>query len=114
MPREVNILSAAAPSSLALVEAGAKIAPDLRVRTLDRVVTEIVDDRGRAVLSVQMPERVENPAEIARLAPWATRAAPVWWTEAWVPWGPTGEVGVAIVQAFAASIDAALLVEDGA
>lgn len=113
MPREVILLSAAEPSSLALVEAGADVAPELRVRTLEQVVTEIVDDRGTAVLSVQTPERVENPAEIARLAPWATLDAPVWWTEAWVPWGSAGDVGVAIVRAFAAAIDAQLIVEDG-
>lgn len=113
MPREVIILSAEPPSSLALVEAGADIAPDLRARTLERVVTEFVNDRGSAVLSVQVPERVENPAEIARLAPWATLEAPVWWTDAWVPWGAAGEVGVAIVRAFAAAVDAQLIVEDG-
>ncbi|MBT1678094.1 hypothetical protein [Curtobacterium aurantiacum] len=113
MPREVILLCAEAPSSLALVEAGADIAPDLRVRTLDRVVTEIVDDRGSAVLSVQEPERIDNAAEIARLAPWATLGAPVWWTEAWAPWGPAGDVGIAVVRSFAAAIDAQCSIADG-
>lgn len=113
MPREVLLLSREAPTALALVEAGAAVAPDLRVRTLEQVVTEIVDGRGVAVLSVQMPELVENPAEVARLAPWASAVGPVWWTEAWVPWGAPGEVGVAIARAFAAEADAELIVEDG-
>ncbi|WP_420368220.1 hypothetical protein [Curtobacterium sp. L1-20] len=113
MPREVILLSTEQPSSLALVEAGADVAPDLRVRTLERVVTQVVDDRGTAVLSVQQPERVENADEIARLAPWATLGAPLWWTEAWVPWGASGDVGIAIVRAFAAALDAELIVEDG-
>ncbi|WP_412163983.1 hypothetical protein [Curtobacterium flaccumfaciens] len=115
MPRELLILSATAPESAAFVGAGAGIAPDLRVRTLDGgAVTEVVDRRGRAVLSVQVPELVENPAEVARLAPWSSLSAPVWWTEAWAPWGEQGEVGVAIARAFAEAIGAEVLVEDGA
>lgn len=113
MPRELVLLSAEPPSSLALVEAGADVAPDLRVRTLERVVTQVVDDRGTAVLSVQVPEFVENPAELARLAPWAAVSAPVWWTDAWVPWGATGDVGVAIVRALSGAVDGQWIVEDG-
>lgn len=113
MPRELVLLSADPPTSLALVEAGAGIAPDLRVRTLEQVVTEVVDDRGVAVLSVQAPERIENPAEVARLAPWATVPTPLWWTDAWVPWGEAGDVGVAILRAFAEAVDAQYVVEDG-
>ncbi|WIB76417.1 hypothetical protein DEJ28_12155 [Curtobacterium sp. MCPF17_002] len=114
MPRDVLVLSTTAPQPVDLVEAGAGIAPDLRVRTLEGgAVTEIVDRRGDAVLSVQVPELVENAAEVARLAPWASVDAPVWWTEAWVPWGAAGDVGVEIVRAFAAAFDAQVLVEDG-
>ncbi|PCN49228.1 hypothetical protein Csp2054_03340 [Curtobacterium sp. 'Ferrero'] len=114
MPREVLILSARAPGLADFVDAGAGIAPDLRVRTLEGgAVTEVVDRRGNAVLSVQVPEYVENTAESARLAPWAAVDGPVWWTEAWAPWGPAGEVGIAIARSFAATLGAQVLVEDG-
>ncbi|WP_439692060.1 hypothetical protein ACRQ4B_14165 [Curtobacterium sp. SP.BCo] len=114
MPRDVLILSANAPEFAHFVEAGADVAPDLRVRTLDGgAVTEVVDRRGHAVLSVQVPELVENPSELARLAPWSTVAVPVWWTEAWAPWGAAGDVGVEIARGFAAATGAQVLVEDG-
>lgn len=114
MPRDVLIISTAEPSLAAFVDAGAGIAPDLRVRTLaNGAVTEVVDRRGSAVLSLQGPEFVENAAEVARLAPWASTTGPVWWTEAWAPWGTDGEVGVAIARAFAQAIGAEVLVEDG-
>jgi len=114
MPRELLILSRTAPELGVFVDAGAAIAPDLRVRVLDGgAVTEVVDPRGHAVLSVQVPELVENPAEVARLAPWSSLSAPVWWTEAWAPWGERGDVGVAIARAFAEASGAQLSVEDG-
>lgn len=114
MPRDVLIISTAEPALSAFVDAGAGIAPDLRVRTLaNGAVTEIVDLRGSAVLSVQVPEFVENTAEVARLAPWAATTGPVWWTEAWAPWGVDGEVGVAIARAFAEAVGAEVMVEDG-
>jgi hypothetical protein len=114
MPRDVLILSVNEPDLAVFVEAGAGIAPDLRVRTLESgAVTEIVDRRGTAVLSVQAPELVENTAEVARLAPWATLNCPVWWTDAWAPWGPAGDVGVEIARAFAAALDARVRIEDG-
>jgi len=114
MPRDLLILSTSAPELAAFVDAGAGIAPDLRVRTLEGgAVTEVVDRRGSAVLSVQVPEFVENTAEVARLAPWASVDGPVWWTEAWAPWGPAGDVGVDIARAFAAALGAQVLVEDG-
>ncbi|MBA8991755.1 hypothetical protein FHW23_003033 [Curtobacterium pusillum] len=114
MPRDVLILSTREPELAAFVDAGAGIAPDLRVRTLENgAVTEIVDRRGSAVLSVQGPEFVENVAEVARLAPWASADGPLWWTEAWAPWGADGDVGIAIARAFAAAVGAQVIVEDG-
>jgi len=114
VPRELLILSRTAPELSVFVGAGADIAPELRVRTLDGgAVTEIVDRRGRAVLSVQVPELVENPAEVARLAAWSSLSAPVWWTDAWAPWGEQGDVGVAIARAFAEASGAEIRVEDG-
>lgn len=114
MPRDLLILSTSAPELAAFVDAGADIAPDLRVRTLEGgAVTEVVDGRGSAVLSVQVPEYVDNTAEVARLAPWASVDGPVWWTEAWAPWGPAGDVGVDIARAFAAALGAQVIVEDG-
>lgn len=114
MPRDVLVLSVTAPDLATFVDVGAEIAPDLRVRTLEAgAVTELVDGTGTAVLSVQTPELVENPHEVARLAPWTTLTAPVWWTEAWAPWGPTGDVGVRIVVAFAEALGAQVRVEDG-
>lgn len=114
MPRELVILSRTAPELAVFVGAGADIAPDLRVRTLDGgAVTEVVDRRGMAVLSVQVPELVENPAEVARLAPWSSLSAPVWWTDAWAPWGEQGDVGVAVARAWASASGAEIRVEDG-
>ncbi|WFR66595.1 hypothetical protein P9139_17820 [Curtobacterium flaccumfaciens] len=114
MPRDVLILSTREPELAAFVDAGAAVAPDLRVRTLEHgAVTEVVDRRGAAVLSVQGSELVENAEEIARLAPWASTVGPVWWTEAWAPWGADGDVGVAIARAFATALDAQVIVEDG-
>ena len=113
MPRDLVIVSDAAPDLSAFVVAGADVAPDLRVRTLDgAAVTEIVDRSGTAVLSIGVPELLEAPGEPARLLP-ATTDDPVWWTEAWAPWGPAGDVGVRVARAFADAIGGRCVVEDG-
>jgi hypothetical protein len=114
MPRDLLVLSTTAPSLVDFVDAGASVDPELRVRSLDGdAVVEVVDDHGTAHVSVQHPERVDNQEEVRRLAPWTTLRAPLWWTEAWAPWGAHGEVGVAIARALAAEVDGELLVEDG-
>lgn len=114
MPRELVVLSVDEPTLATFVTAGAAVAPDLRVRSLDGgAVVEVVDARGTAVVSVQLPERVDNQEEVLRLAPWTTLRAPLWWTDAWAPWGAGGEVGVDIARALADEVHGELLVEDG-
>ncbi|KQO62222.1 hypothetical protein [Curtobacterium sp. Leaf261] len=116
MPRDVLILTKEAPRPEELVHAGVAIDGGLGMRTLDdEAVTEIIDEDGLAVLSVGRPELVEVQDEVLRLAPGlADRiSAPVWWTEAWVPWGAAGDRGMAIALQFAARLDGLCSVEDG-
>lgn len=116
MPRDVLILTKEPPRPEVLVHAGVAIDGGLALRTIDdEAVTEIIDEDGLAVLSIGRPELVEVQDEIERLAPSLAGGidAPVWWTEAWVPWGASGDRGMAIALRFAADLGGLCSVEDG-
>ena len=115
MPRDILILTNTEPDATAFVRAGARLNADLRVRTIDDgAVTELCDEGGDAVLSIGRPEWMENPSEVERLAPSAVGriSAPVWWIEAWAPWGKPGDPGVAVALEFAAELGGVCIVED--
>lgn len=116
MPRDLLILTSTPPEVAQLITTAARIDGDLRLRTLDnRAVTELVNDDGIAVLSVGRPELMENPAEIERLVPEVAESvtAPVWWLDAWAPWGVKGELGVQVALEFAAALGGHCIVDDG-
>ncbi|WP_336854920.1 hypothetical protein [Sinomonas albida] len=115
MPRDILILTNAEPDIAALVHAGNRVNGELRVRTIDDgAVTEVCDDDGNAVLSIGRPEWMQNASEIERLVPSAVGrvGVPVWWIEAWAPWGAPGDPGVAIALDLAAELGGFCVVED--
>ena len=51
------------------------------------------------MLSIQNSTKVTHPDEVARLLPNAPAlSAPLWWTEALVPWTDAAEVGTSILH----------------
>jgi len=114
MPRDAVILSTAAVTIEPVLEAAALVTTELTVRTLfGRAVLQVVDSSGCAVLSIQNSARVTDGDEIGRLLPTApSTPLPIWWTEAVVPWGPTGDVGARILAVLAGHLGATLVLED--
>jgi hypothetical protein len=116
VPRDIVILTSLAPDLAALVTAGADVAPELGVRAVeDGAVLQLCLDDGRAVLSLAGPKTVENPYEVARLTRGTVGpvSSPVFWTEAWVPWGPHADIGVEVALALASALGGTCVVEDG-
>jgi hypothetical protein len=108
------LLSARSIDLRAIVDAATTVDPTLRARSLfDRAVLQLIDEAGEPVVSIQNSMRLTNLDEVTRLLPDAPAVAvPVWWTEATLPWGARGENGSRLLVELAASIDAALVIED--
>ncbi|MDR1448738.1 MAG: hypothetical protein LBI84_00780 [Propionibacteriaceae bacterium] len=106
MPRDILIITRRQPDLPGLTAAALSVDPDLGVRTIaGQAVTQLCVGE-QPVLSIAPPLSVRASHETARLAPDSALAAtPVWWTEAWAPWGADGERGVQIAQALAARFD---------
>jgi len=115
VPRDIVVVTSRPPDATALVQAGLAVDPGLGVRAVEAgAYVQLVAGDGSAVVSFGHPSRVESADEIARLAPGAAErlGTPVFWTEAWAPWGTRGDVGVAVALGLAASLDGVCLVED--
>jgi hypothetical protein len=117
VPRDVLILSAARPTAAALRTA-LKFRAGLRVtegRSGLRGQLEILCPAGAVALTLGPSQWVDNPHEVARLAPAATPRldGPVWWTEGWAPWNAAGDQGVTAALLLAAALDGVCLL-DGA
>ncbi|GAA4623164.1 hypothetical protein [Cellulomonas oligotrophica] len=127
MPREIVLLAPVPPGTLALVEAGAAVDPELTLRSLHeggvhQVVRSDPDDpapeAGTAVLSLSQPRRVDGPDEVRRLLPVLTAlpgwtAEPFWWVDAVAPWGDAGRAGLAVAQEMATRLGGVCVVQDG-
>jgi hypothetical protein len=115
MPRDILILSDRPPDVAALVRAGSSLAPTLGLRaSSDGAVVQLCDSHGVAVLTMQHPVVVEVLDEVRRLVPSspANLAVPLHWTEAWAPWGRTGDIGVTIALRLAQDLGGFCTVED--
>ena len=115
MPRDIVVVTTRPPDATALVQAGLAVDPELGVRAVEAgAYVQLVDPDGQAVVSFGHPSRVEAADEIARLAPGAAErlGSPVFWTEAWAPWGPRGDPGVRVALGLAAALDGVCIVED--
>ena len=118
-------LTSTSPLNLAdLVQAGASVDGTLVPRTLlDGWALQLVGlppdgDPGGvppAVLTVEVSRQITDRFDLERLtgSTGLPAQADVWFTEATAPWGPVGEVGVAIVWELARLLSARLIVEDG-
>lgn len=123
MPVEIVVISPVAPNLALLVIAGARVEPDLGLRTLSggavHQLCRTVDGDDVAVLSLQQPTLVENRAELTRLLPAGSvpphlaAADDVWWCEALAPWGADGRRGVRVARAFAEQLGGVCVVQDG-
>lgn len=115
MPRDIVVVTTRPPDATALVQAGLAVDPALGVRAVEAgAYVQLVGADGSAVVSFGHPSRIESADEIARLAPGAAESlgAPVFWTEAWAPWGARGDAGVEVAIGLAAALDGVCLVED--
>ncbi|GAA1923422.1 hypothetical protein GCM10009775_14760 [Microbacterium aoyamense] len=101
MPRSSVVLGPtpttgdAVASAAAIVLAGVEF--ELRALDEGAVLQVVIDDV--AVLSVLRPRLLPVLDEIDRLLPGVRPPAGTrWWTDAYTPWGPGGEVGAAVLD----------------
>lgn len=123
MPVEIVVVSPVAPNLALLVQAGARVDPDLGLRTMGRGAVHQLcrteGERAVPVLSLMQPKVLQDRTELARLLPAGSvpphlaAADDVWWCEALAPWGPDGARGVAVARAFAEQLGGVCVVQDG-
>lgn len=105
MPRDIIMTSRDEPQLTDLIRAAADTDNTLRIRTLHhQTVTQILTADGKTVLSVNKAHFIQAPHETTRLLFTPDLEPPVWWSEAWAPWGSDGELGITIMQAYAARL----------
>jgi len=114
MPRDIIIITTRdCPDPHQFIVSAAAINPDLLIRTIGgRAATQLYYEDGPVVLTISQPRHVRAPHETTRLLPRAMIDAPCFWIEAWTPWGPHGDLGTEIAQAFAASFHGTCMIED--
>jgi hypothetical protein len=116
MPRDIVIVSPSAPTMAAVAKAARLVGPDLAVHGgADGQGVHVHDEDRGTVLSLAASAPVHNLAELDRLAPLTApvQAEEVWWTEAWAPWGPDGDAGVAVARKLATGLRGSCMIEDG-
>ncbi|ARC57483.1 hypothetical protein AS850_10385 [Frondihabitans sp. 762G35] len=114
MPREITVLAQAPHDLHALARAAEGIEGAAEIREIDGgAALQVIGPDHVEVLTVYPPRRVSCADEVARLLPDAPEVSvPLWWTDAFAPWGPEGEAGVSIALRLALGLDAVCVVED--
>lgn len=116
MPRDIVIVSARAPVLADVVGAARSVDPTLLpVRSTEGAVVRLVGPALTPVLTVQYSLAVHTADELRRLAPEAVDRVPIpaAWTEAWAPWGESGDEGVRVARLVAERCGGVCIVEDG-
>ncbi|AMM21749.1 hypothetical protein AX769_18355 [Frondihabitans sp. PAMC 28766] len=114
MPREITILSQTPHDLYALAEAAEGIAGTGEVREIEGgTAVQVLTAAGSDLLTVYAPRILRTGGEVARLLPDAPAVElPVYWSDAFAPWGDAGEAGVSIALRLALAVDATCVVED--
>jgi hypothetical protein len=116
MPREVYLLTPEAVTFEVLVRAAAEVDQSLGLRGLyGGTALQLVGPDDRAVLTCEGSRPLADLADAGRVTRGLelTSTDEVWWTEAFVPWGPVGDPGVAVMAGVARRLGGQLKVEDG-
>jgi hypothetical protein len=115
LPRDIALVTPTPVTIEPLLRAAAAVDGDLAPRSLlTGSALQLVDLDDVAVLTLANSRRIDDPAEIARIAPGlALPAGELWWTEAVAPWGPRGAVGGEIVAVIARALGGTFRIEDG-
>lgn len=114
MPREITILAERAPDLEALASAAEGIAGATEVREIEGgAASQVVTLRGEPLLTLYHPRILRTVGEVERLLPSAASVElPVFWCDAYAPWGDAGEAGVSIALRLALGVGATCVVED--
>jgi hypothetical protein len=122
MPREIYLLSSEPVTMPALVAAGSEVDDQLAVRALYAgAAWQLVDEADAAVMTIEGSRLLADPSDIGRvsrgfeadLGALREAGAGTWWTEIFVPWGPTGDPGVRIARNLGRLLTGRVRVEDG-
>ncbi|KAB1654839.1 hypothetical protein F8O01_13160 [Pseudoclavibacter chungangensis] len=104
MPRELTLVTRRPPTVDELRDAAREHDPDAIVANVrNGAVQMVLDARRDVILSMQYSTFVGVPDEIATRQPAAATAVPgpAFWTEVWIPFGPTGHRSAAIARGIA-------------
>ena len=114
MPREITILSRTSHDLYALARAAEGIPGAFEVREIDTgAAVQVLNADGVDLLTIYEPLLISTPGEVSRLLPDAPDVAlPLYWSDAYAPWGAEGEAGVSIALRLALGLDAVCVVED--
>jgi hypothetical protein len=113
MPRDITIITplevTAAHWRAAAQAAGAYLTG------ADSTAVTVAAPRFGTILTAAPARLVAAADDVLRLIPEASGFGdrPVWWTEAWAPWGAGGGTGVAVSRALAASLGGVVQAADG-
>jgi hypothetical protein len=82
---------------------------------------QLVDEADAAVMTIEGSRLLADPSDIGRVSrgleahrgALREAGAGTWWTEIFVPWGPTGDPGVRIARNLGRLLTGRVRVEDG-
>ena len=114
MPREITILSPVDFGLTAVATASEGFGGAVEVREIDAgAALQVMAGDGAVLLTVYRPLLLKSAGEVARLLPDAPDVAlPIWWSDAFSPFGSSGEAGVSIALRVALALDAVCVVAD--
>jgi hypothetical protein len=116
MPREVYLVTPEAVTFEAVIRAAAEVDESLALRGLyGGSALQLVGADDRAVLTCESSRPLADVSDARRVTRGLALpdAGDVWWTEAFVPWGPAGDPGVAVLVGVARRLGGQVKVEDG-
>jgi hypothetical protein len=86
MPHDIVILTAEPPTLEDIMLVAHHAGSGLEIRPVMRgKLIQLVRPGDEVLITFDPPQLISHPSELTRILPRATVTAPVWWTEAWVP-----------------------------